>query len=93
MTIPLQVYVDTVGDPDRHRERLEQRFPGLGISFTVCPKADSIYPIVSAASIVAKARTRWSETFATSTRPSLHECITSQGGANSRCLPQRNACR
>lgn len=29
-----------------------QRFPG--ISFTVCPKADAIYPIVSAASIVAK---------------------------------------
>lgn len=46
--------MDTVGDADRHRERLEQRFPG--IHFTVCPKADSLYPIVSAASIVAKAR-------------------------------------
>lgn len=44
--------MDTVGDADRHRERLEQRFPG--IAFTVCPKADAIYPIVSAASIVAK---------------------------------------
>ena len=47
-----QVYVDTVGDSERHRDRLTQRFPG--IAFTVCPKADAIYPIVSAASIVAK---------------------------------------
>jgi len=47
-----QVFVDTVGDAERHRERLAQRFPG--IEFTVCPKADAIYPIVSAASIVAK---------------------------------------
>ena len=46
------MYVDTVGDAERHRERLAQRFPG--IDFTVCPKADAIYPIVSAASIVAK---------------------------------------
>jgi ribonuclease H2 subunit A len=45
-------FVDTVGDPERHRERLAQRFPG--IAFTVCPKADALYPIVSAASIVAK---------------------------------------
>ncbi|PNW69995.1 hypothetical protein CHLRE_17g701350v5 [Chlamydomonas reinhardtii] len=47
-----QVYVDTVGDADRHRDRLSRAFPGL--DFTVCPKADSLYPIVSAASIVAK---------------------------------------
>ncbi|GLC33244.1 hypothetical protein PLESTB_000355300 [Pleodorina starrii] len=47
-----QIYVDTVGDADRHRERLSRAFPG--IEFTVCPKADSLYPIVSAASIVAK---------------------------------------
>ncbi|GIL76078.1 hypothetical protein Vretimale_5702 [Volvox reticuliferus] len=47
-----QIYVDTVGDADRHRERLSRAFPG--IDFTVCPKADSLYPIVSAASIVAK---------------------------------------
>jgi ribonuclease H2 subunit A len=31
---------------------LSRRFPS--IAFTVCPKADAIYPIVSAASIVAK---------------------------------------
>lgn len=47
-----EVFVDTVGDADKHKARLEQRFPGP--EFTVCSKADSIYPIVSAASIVAK---------------------------------------
>lgn len=47
-----EVYVDTLGDPAKHKERLSQKFPG--IQFTVCPKADAIYPIVSAASIAAK---------------------------------------
>ncbi|KAK9814538.1 hypothetical protein WJX72_007592 [[Myrmecia] bisecta] len=47
-----EVYVDTVGDPDRWQDRLSQRY--TGIKFTVCPKADSLYPIVSAASIAAK---------------------------------------
>jgi ribonuclease H2 subunit A len=46
------VYIDTVGDPDRYRVKLERAFPG--IAFTVCPKADALYPIVSAASIAAK---------------------------------------
>jgi len=46
------VYVDTVGDAERYRSRLSSFFPGL--SFTVCPKADALYPIVSGASIVAK---------------------------------------
>lgn len=39
-TSRLQVYVDTVGDADRHRDRLSRAFPGL--DFTVCPKADSL---------------------------------------------------
>ena len=47
-----QVYVDTVGDADRYKQKLQRAFPDL--SFTVCPKADALYPVVSAASIVAK---------------------------------------
>jgi ribonuclease H2 subunit A len=44
--------VDTVGDADAWAGRLRARYPG--IAFTVCPKADALFPIVSAASIVAK---------------------------------------
>lgn len=47
-----QVFVDTVGDADKYASWLSSEFPGL--QFTVCKKADSIYPIVSAASIIAK---------------------------------------
>jgi len=51
-----QVFVDTVGDADKHRQRLESIFgtSNGGIEFKVCPKADSLFPVVSAASIVAK---------------------------------------
>jgi ribonuclease H2 subunit A len=48
----IHVYVDTVGKPEKHKQELENVFPG--IKFTVCPKADALYPIVSIASIVAK---------------------------------------
>lgn len=40
------------GDPERYKARLSRAFPSL--AFTVCPKADALYPVVSAASIVAK---------------------------------------
>ena len=48
-----EVFVDTVGDPVRYASRLKSLFPNIR-SIIVCPKADSIYPIVSAASICAK---------------------------------------
>lgn len=47
-----QAYIDTVGIAETYQQRLEGLFPT--VSFTVTSKADAIYPIVSAASIVAK---------------------------------------
>lgn len=44
--------MDTVGDAEKYEARLTESFPG--IKFTVAKKADSLFPIVSAASIVAK---------------------------------------
>lgn len=46
------VYIDTVGDENQYRVKLQKFFPGL--NFTVAKKADSKYAIVSAASICAK---------------------------------------
>ena len=46
------VYVDTLGKPETYKKQLSDRFPGY--SFTVCSKADSIFPVVGAASIFAK---------------------------------------
>lgn len=47
-----EVYVDTVGSASVYQAKLSERFPG--IKFVVESKADATYPIVSAASIVAK---------------------------------------
>ncbi|GAA5903393.1 ribonuclease H2 catalytic subunit RNH201 [Sporobolomyces salmoneus] len=47
-----QCFVDTVGPAADYQAKLSGLFPT--ISFTVCSKADALFPVVSAASIVAK---------------------------------------
>lgn len=46
------VFVDTVGSPEAYFQKLQGRFPHLHV--VVRAKADSLFPVVSAASIVAK---------------------------------------
>jgi ribonuclease H2 subunit A len=47
-----EIYIDTIGHPGTYQKKLERIFPTVKI--TVEKKADSLYPCVSAASVVAK---------------------------------------
>lgn len=47
-----EIYIDTIGIPAVYQKKLERIFPTIKI--TVEKKADSLYPCVSAASVVAK---------------------------------------
>ena len=47
-----EIYVDTVGPPEKYQAKLEDIFRSQKV--TVAKKADSLYPCVSAASICAK---------------------------------------
>ncbi|OLL26023.1 Ribonuclease H2 subunit A [Neolecta irregularis DAH-3] len=47
-----QIFVDTVGHPEPYQAKLQRLFPNIEI--TVAKKADSLYKIVSVASICAK---------------------------------------
>jgi hypothetical protein len=47
-----EIFVDTVGPPDKYQSKLQAIFPRA--KCVVAKKADSLYPVVSAASIAAK---------------------------------------
>lgn len=48
-----ELFVDTVGPPDSYAAKLRQRFPEIR-QVVVTKKADSLYPVVSCASVCAK---------------------------------------
>jgi ribonuclease H2 subunit A len=47
-----EIYIDTIGNPAAYQKKLERIFPAIKIR--VEKKADSLFPCVSAASVVAK---------------------------------------
>lgn len=49
-----EVFIDTVGDPEKYENKLQAAFSFTTIKFKVSKKADALFKCVSAASIVAK---------------------------------------
>ena len=49
-----EIYVDTVGNAEYYQQKLTKLFGDRASKIIVCPKADSLYKVVSAASICAK---------------------------------------
>lgn len=47
-----EIYIDTIGNPATYQAKLQRIFPTAMV--TVAKKADSLYPVVSAASVCAK---------------------------------------
>ncbi|XP_028549006.1 ribonuclease H2 subunit A isoform X1 [Dendrobium catenatum] len=70
-----EVFVDTVGDTEKYSTKLSELFPG--VKFLVAKRADSLYPVVSGASIVAKEDRR-------ATAMDWRECM----GRPQQCLGQ-----
>lgn len=63
-----QCFVDALGPSQIWQDKLSAAFPG--IKFLVCPKADSLFKIVGAASIIAKVtRDRYIEHWADAEGP------------------------
>jgi ribonuclease H2 subunit A len=86
-----EVYIDTIGNPGVYQKKLERIFPTVKI--TVEKKADSLYPCVSAASVVAKVtrdvscEVLYEEVARTNEEPSAEEASWGSGyPSDARCV-------
>ena len=86
-----EIYIDTIGNPSVYQKKLERIFPTVKI--TVEKKADSLYPCVSAASVVAKVtrdvscEVLYEEVAKASVEPSAEEASWGSGyPSDARCV-------
>lgn len=86
-----EIYIDTIGSPAVYQKKLERIFPTVKI--TVEKKADSLYPCVSAASVVAKVtrdvscEVLYEEVVRTTTEPSADDASWGSGyPSDARCV-------
>ncbi len=86
-----EIYIDTIGNPGVYQKKLERIFPTAKI--TVEKKADSLYPCVSAASVVAKVtrdvscEVLYEEVARTNIEPSAEEASWGSGyPSDARCV-------